>query len=97
MILAFLTNFRYRFMSLSLASSTFMPLNFANVGSGRVSSFNHDGYSSRTNATGALDGVPSFGAGYILSSPGMGVPGFIAISRRDVGEKADEIEEEEEE
>jgi hypothetical protein len=90
LILALRTNFKYRFMSLSLASSTFMPRNFANVGNGRVNSLTHGGYSFRDNATGALDGPPSFGAGYILSRPGMGDPGFIAIPRWDVEEKADE-------
>ena len=55
LILAFLTNFKYRFISPSDAFSIFIFLNFAKLGSGFVRSFTQVGYSSRGLAIGTFD------------------------------------------
>lgn len=47
------TNFRYRFISLSLASSMFILRNLASVGGASANDDTHDGYSLRGFAAGA--------------------------------------------
>ena len=56
LILALLVNFKYRFMSASLASAISILFNFANVGNGFPNSNTHAGYSFRGLADGTLDG-----------------------------------------
>ncbi len=63
LILALLVNFKYRFISLSVASAISILFNLANVGNGFPNSNTHEGYSCRGLAVGTLDCDGSFALG----------------------------------